>query len=131
MIPTDRGEIGIDDRSIERAMCDGKVVRIGKDGRAGENRKTVSDALRRKILLRDRNICQVPGCKHTNFLAVHHIVQRNPKPGSGPKGEHMPDNLVSVCSRCHALIHAGKIIVKGEYPHIRWYHRSGVSFGNS
>jgi hypothetical protein len=171
-IHTDRGAIEIDRSLFERALCDGKVVKIidagngengnGKKGLMGRNRRSVSAALRQKILLRDKHTCQVPGCTHSQFLEVHHIIPRHSmhawhrgKSVDGQKKSKIevhsrrnaktshltqdcthreereinaPANMVSVCSRCHRLIHEGKIVAKGAFPDVKWFHEKGIPF---
>lgn len=53
--------------------------------------------LREVVLTRDGNHCQVSGCPSRVSLHVHHI--RSVAKG----GEHVPDNLVSLCDFHHAL----------------------------
>ncbi len=72
---------------------------------------TISSSLRKKVLKRDGHKCQTPGCGGTCFVMVHHIDPQ------GEGGVHEESNLVCVCSRCHALIHEGKLIVEGKAPH--------------
>jgi hypothetical protein len=160
-IHTDRGAIEVDRSLFERALCDGKVVKIAGNGETGkekkepmgQNRRSVTAALRQKILLRDKHICQVPGCTHSQFLEVHHIIpkrsmkawhraesatrMRKVVHGKNMKGnvsedqqggKHAPSNLITLCSACHRLIHEGKIVVKGAVPDVRWFHENGAPF---
>jgi 5-methylcytosine-specific restriction endonuclease McrA len=53
--------------------------------------------LREVVLSRDRNHCQVSGCPSRVTLHVHH------KTPVSQGGEHVPDNLVSLCDFHHAL----------------------------
>jgi 5-methylcytosine-specific restriction endonuclease McrA len=180
-IHTDRGALEVDRSLFERAICDGKVLKLtgngegekGEKNTMGQNRRSVGAALRQKILLRDEHTCQVPGCTHSQFLEVHHIIPRHSMQSSchmetlnsmetlhrgrsvgGQKkdgeahdrgnakttrltqdcthrevqGINAPTNMVSVCSRCHRLIHEGKIMVKGAAPEVRWFHEKGIPF---
>jgi hypothetical protein len=137
-IHTDRGAIEVDRSLFERAFCDGKVVKIagnaesskGQKEPMGQNRRRVTAALRQKILLRDTHTCQVPGCTHSQFLEVHHIIPRHSIDGwdrgnsctGDQRGLNAPVNLLTVCSACHRLIHEGKIVVRGAVPDVRWFH---------
>jgi hypothetical protein len=53
--------------------------------------------LREVVLSRDGNYCQVSGCPSRVTLHVHH------KTPVAKGGEHIPDNLVSLCDFHHAL----------------------------
>jgi hypothetical protein len=53
--------------------------------------------LREVVLSRDKNRCQVSGCPSRVTLHVHH------KTPVSQGGEHVPDNLVTLCDFHHAL----------------------------
>ena len=63
--------------------------------------------LRRKVILRDGLLCANPCCCHRADHA-HHIRFRS------HGGRTALFNEVAVCSRCHALIHAGLLEVSGD-----------------
>jgi N6-L-threonylcarbamoyladenine synthase len=57
--------------------------------------------IREYVLYRDNHTCQ--HCKKENLiLNVHHIVTRK-------KGGDRPDNLITLCEKCHNKFHKGKI----------------------
>ena len=57
--------------------------------------------VREYVLYRDNHTCQ--HCKKTKLvLNVHHIVTRQ-------TGGNRPDNLVTLCTKCHDKFHKGKI----------------------
>ena len=57
--------------------------------------------VREYVLYRDNHTCQ--HCKKTNLLLqVHHIISRK-------TGGNRPDNLVTLCLKCHEKHHRGKI----------------------
>jgi len=65
--------------------------------------------LREIVLKRDRNRCQVSGCPSRVELHIHH------KTPVSQGGEHVPTNLVSLCSFHHALEpYEGHEIIWGE-----------------
>jgi hypothetical protein len=66
---------------------------------AVRNQATISPSVRRVVLSRDRHQCRAAGCGNTRFLEVHHIVPRE------KGGSNRPQNLVTLCSRCHQLWH--------------------------
>ncbi|MCB9513003.1 MAG: HNH endonuclease [Candidatus Latescibacteria bacterium] len=65
----------------------------------GDPPRTLTPALRRKILARDGHRCQGPGCTSTRYLEVHH---RKPRANGGTND---PSNLITLCSACHQLHH--------------------------
>lgn len=57
--------------------------------------------VREYVLYRDNHTCQ--HCKKRNLvLNVHHIITRQ-------TGGNRPDNLVTLCTKCHDKFHKGKI----------------------
>ncbi|MHC9538258.1 MAG: HNH endonuclease [Vulcanimicrobiota bacterium] len=83
----------------------------GSRRRPAKTEKTISDAMRKKVLKRDGHKCQRPGCRRTFFLEVHHIEPE------GAGGATEEKNLCTACAFCHDLVHEGKISVEGEAPH--------------
>ena len=86
-----------------RLACDAAtvVMRHGRDGRVldvGRKTRTVSPAIRRALLARDRQ-CRFPGC-HTRHCDAHHV--RHWAAG----GATTLDNLVLLCRRHHRAVHA-------------------------
>jgi hypothetical protein len=62
-------------------------------------------ALRHRVLSRDGWRCRNPLCRSATALQVDHAV---PRSAGGPD---TPENLVTLCERCHALKHRGVLIV--------------------
>ena len=78
-----------------------------------------SKALARRVKLRDGDRCQNPGCGHRGKLHAHHIRYRS------HGGRTHPTNEVAVCTRCHALLHAGLLRVSGDMDTgLKWKPRS-------
>jgi len=50
--------------------------------------------------------CENPNCNYTQFLDVHHILSEV------EGGTNRPDNLIVLCSRCHAAALNGEISVE-------------------
>jgi len=133
-IVTDRGEKDAPKSLVEQALCDGTVYEqagtaSGHNGNGGKRgfsvepgslpgrkRKLVTAALRKRIFQRDRGRCTTPGCPHTKYLEVHHIVPLS------KGGSNEPSNLTTSCSRCHKNIHLGKLKVRGAYPTVEFFH---------
>jgi Domain of unknown function (DUF222)/HNH endonuclease len=89
--------------TARRLACDASVVELREraDGSVlslGRKRRTVSPALRRALVARDRG-CRFPGCDRTRFVDAHHV--RHWSRG----GETSLDNLVLLCRRHHRLVH--------------------------
>ena len=52
---------------------------------------------RRAVYARDGYRCAL--CDNTRYLQIHHVVPR------GEGGSNRPDNLITLCSVCHAHVH--------------------------
>ena len=92
----------------------------GRRRRVVKTEKTISDAMRKKVLKRDGHKCQRPGCGRTYFLEVHHIEPE------GAGGATEEKNLCTACAFCHDLVHEGKLSVEGEAPHkLTWRDERG------
>ncbi|MCK4304678.1 MAG: HNH endonuclease, partial [Candidatus Eisenbacteria sp.] len=94
-VQTNRGAKGISAGELEAAACDAVIERRGE-----RSRSTIPPSVRRAVMERDGYRCQAPGCTNTHFLEVHHRLPR----ANG--GSNHPENLVTLCSRCHKLWHA-------------------------
>src|SRR6185369_8148618 len=56
-------------------------------------------------------LCQAPHCRRMGELHEHHREFRS----SG--GCDALCNLVTLCKRCHDLVHAGKLVIRGTAPY--------------
>ena len=76
---------------------------------------TQANTVQRRVLERDRWLCQVPGCSRP-AAHVHHIEFRS------AGGSDDPSNLVSLCAAHHLRgIHMGRLRVSGKAPDaLRW-----------
>ena len=101
-VSTSKGELPVSHTVMERARCDSQVDEPGE-----RNTSTIPPATRRKVLARDRHCCQAPGCEHTKFLEVHHIQPRT------DGGSNDPENLITLCSACHRLVHEKQEVMAG------------------
>jgi hypothetical protein len=72
--------------------------------------------IRSKILLRDHFRCQE--CGYYKHLEVHHIVPKSKGGGDNP------ENLVTLCTRCHGKVHGFKKHIGGNHNHNR-NHKHG------
>jgi hypothetical protein len=69
----------IEPATAERLLCTAKVqgVLVGRGGKVlslGRTRRLATRAQRRALKVRDRGVCQFPGCHTTNHLDAHHVV---------------------------------------------------------
>lgn len=78
------------------------------------------NTIQKRVLLRDRQRCQVPGCSRA-ALHAHHVRFRS------RFGPTVGENLTSLCAAHHLHgIHAGYLRVTGEAPHrLSWSFRPG------
>lgn len=101
-IQTSSGEKAVDPG---RHRGDATILEPGKRARSA-----IPPRIRREVLERDRYRCRMSGCTHTRFLEIHHE-----RPVGRNGGDH-PDNLVTLCSACHRVVHGqvaaghGKVI---------------------
>lgn len=93
-VQTSHGEKLLTRPHLEAVKCDTVITSSGE-----RNHRTIPPSTRRDVLARDRYRCQAPGCRNTRFLEVHHLQSR----ANG--GNNKPENLITLCSRCHQLWH--------------------------
>lgn len=78
----------------------------------GKVTRSVPRAMRRKLWERDRGSCQVPGCRRTRYLHLHHE-------GEGEGGYlqigHDPDRMLHLCTTHHLLRHQGWLRISGRH----------------
>ncbi len=68
--------------------------------------RLASKAQRKALLRRDGWCCSTPGCSHKIWLHLHHLKSY------AEGGETVPENVCSLCSGCHANLHAGSLQIK-------------------
>tara|TARA_Y100001938_G_C8005118_1_gene386874 strand:+ start:497 stop:763 length:267 start_codon:yes stop_codon:yes gene_type:complete len=59
---------------------------------------------RKRVLARDNYKCQMPHCKHTKYLQVHHIK----KWSSASSLRFETDNGITLCARCHKEVNTNE-----------------------
>ncbi len=100
----------VDPRTVRRLACDAEIVPMVVGSRSepldvGRLQRTVTDALRRALNLRDGG-CAFPSCsRRPRRCHAHHIRQWF---HGGPT---CLDNLVLLCRFHHQLIHAGHWVI--------------------
>jgi hypothetical protein len=124
---------------VAMARCDGQKIggtHVGRTTAASEEiagrkpitraTQTVPPAMRRAVLRRDHHRCQVPGCRHSTFVDVHHIRPRE------EGGGHELDNLVTLCGAHHRASHRGELTVEGRVSSgLSFRHADGTDYGGA
>jgi 5-methylcytosine-specific restriction endonuclease McrA len=93
----------VSDTVVEEALCDALLVEMRPEKGAGRTSSTIPPRVRERVLARDHYCCTVPGCQNRLWLALHHLVHRS------CGGQHTDQNLTTVCSVHHRVIHDGLI----------------------
>jgi HNH endonuclease/uncharacterized protein DUF222 len=98
--------------AIRRISCDAMVAlalddAFGHTMYEGRARRFPSNPQRREVQRRDRR-CRFPGCVNATFTDVHHIAHW------ADDGLTDIDNLVTLCSHHHHLIHERKWSMSGN-----------------
>jgi Holliday junction DNA helicase RuvB len=114
-VETEDGPIPVDPVIAEMLACDAGVC----SDHDHEADRQVPPHLRRKVLNRDNRKCRCCGSPHS--LHVHHIIAWS------KGGKTRIKNLITVCRNCHALIHAGLIILVGDVKSCEFHTAEGVN----
>jgi hypothetical protein len=109
----------------EMVACDAQRVVVTHVGEIPERAaQDVPPAVRRHVVLRDHGKCTVPGCRHSRFVDVHHIV---PRADSGP---HTAANLIVLCGAHHRAVHRGELTITGGVAAgVDFRHADGTPYG--
>ena len=91
--------------TARRLGCDGALVGVVKGDKGeplavGRRTRAVPPAIRRALRLRDGG-CRFPDCDRSRYTHAHHIKHW------ADGGETSLDNLVTLCSQHHRLVHEG------------------------
>ncbi|MBL0214153.1 MAG: HNH endonuclease [Myxococcales bacterium] len=104
-------EIAVSAQELERVRCDSEDIGdLEREEPGRKLQKSIPDATRRKVFVRDKHRCVVPGCRSTRFLEAHHV-----RPRSGG-GRHELRNLCLLCDAHHLQLHEGVIAIRGTAP---------------
>ncbi len=88
----------------EALRCDAERLRL-EEGAHVELEVKTPPALRRQVLARDGTQCR--SCRSRHGLMVHHMEFRS------EGGRTSPENLITLCMRCHGLVHEGLLLLEG------------------
>ncbi|MEA2452439.1 MAG: hypothetical protein QOG04_1149 [Actinomycetota bacterium] len=114
--------------TARRLACDSRlqVVLEGKDGNAlgiGGTAQIAPHRLRRQVFHRDDDTCTFPGCETKSFLHPHHVKHWS------NRGPTDLDNLVTVCTNHHTLVHEGKwSVTLDDKQQAVWFRPSGRTY---
>lgn len=104
-------EIAVSAQELERVRCDSEDIGdLEREDPGRKLQKSIPEATRRKVVVRDQHRCTVPGCRSTRFIEVHHIKPRS------EGGGHELSQLTSLCDGHHVLLHEGVIAIRGTAP---------------
>ncbi|MDQ3987297.1 MAG: HNH endonuclease [Actinomycetota bacterium] len=118
----------IDPHTAQRLACDSRleVVLYGDDDKAvgiGRASREPTRWLRRQVLYRDSHTCTFPGCEMKRFLHLHHMHWWD------LLGPTNLDNLITVCTPHHKLVHEWGWSVKLQEDDTPvWFRPSGRRF---
>ena len=89
-----------------RVACDCalELVKVDEAGvvlDVGRRTRTISPAIARALDVRDAHRCRFPNCNHRRFLDRHHLEHWS------RGGETKLDNLLTLCTAHHQLVHEG------------------------
>jgi hypothetical protein len=122
-----RGEqVRVDAAVAEMIECDAQHIASATDthARVGKASQEIPPAIRRAVLRRDHGQCRFPGCRHGTFVDIHHIELRS------EGGVHDPENLITLCSAHHRVIHSGVVAVLGGVSKgLDFQHADGSPYG--
>ncbi len=102
--------VEVEPEVAEMVQCDAQSISTETDAHGGVAKRATQNippAIRRLVMRRDKGCCVVPGCKHTQYVDVHHLNPRS------EGGDHDPDRLVVLCCAHHRAAHAGTLIIEG------------------
>lgn len=94
----------------ERVACDVRIVGDLSAPHPDRITQSVTPRMREQVFARDQCRCQVPGCRATRFLEIHHII---PQAEGGP---HALWNLILLCEGHHRARHDGMLFIAGRAP---------------
>ena len=129
--PAGADRVEIDAATLETARCDAQQIDLTHGSAAHDEvaappraTQSVPPAIRRQVLLRDQKMCQVPGCRNTIALDVHHIQPR------AEGGTHHAHNQIGLCTVHHRAVHRGELHVSGRAPDaLVFQHADGTPYG--
>jgi 5-methylcytosine-specific restriction endonuclease McrA len=96
--------------TLEQARCDAQYIGNVTCEAPARAYQEIPPATARLVLRRDRGRCQVPGCRSSRWIHIHHIIPRE------HGGTNDPSNLICLCSAHHQSLHRKQIGITGTAP---------------
>ncbi|HUS29889.1 MAG TPA: HNH endonuclease [Kofleriaceae bacterium] len=109
--------VEVDRSVVDRAQCNAVIC---DDEKGMRPKRTIPARIERLVLERAQHRCEVPGCRSSRYLAIHHIVFWS------HGGTHELSNLIVLCDGHHRLLHDGLLKITGEAPDKLAFERGGV-----
>jgi len=115
----------IDPKLLEVALCDASVYALHHPDAPGSRK--IPAARRAAALRRAHDCCEVPGCRASVWVDVHHwrFWSRG--------GDHALRNLIVLCSAHHRAVHDGHLLIHRDPRGDRFVyrHRDGRAYGSA
>jgi hypothetical protein len=102
---------------LERAECNAIIC---DDEHGKRPKRTIPKKTARLVLERAQHRCQVPGCRSSKHLTIHHIKFFS------HGGTHALWNLIVLCDGHHRLLHDGLLQITGRAPDELVFTRNGA-----
>ncbi|HUH05704.1 MAG TPA: hypothetical protein VML75_27105 [Kofleriaceae bacterium] len=115
-------DVPVDAATAEMSQCDVQRVTTPHVGRATQS---VTPAMRRAVMHRDRGRCVVPSCGLSAYVDVHHIDRQT------DGGGHTEDNLLTMCAAHHKAAHEGRIHIERRGGRVICTHADGTPYGQA
>lgn len=103
-VETEDGPVPVDPIGAETCACGADHVDPGRPDPKADRR--IPEWIKRKVLARDR--CRCRGCNCRLRLDHHHILKWS------EGGPTEIGNLLILCRKCHALVHADLLVIKED-----------------
>ncbi len=103
-------ETPLSEASRERLLCDHADAGDLESNDTHRLTADIPQPIRRRVLIRDRFACTVPGCTSCRNIDLHHIKFRS------HGGKHTVGNLTVVCGAHHDEAHEGLLVIRGRAP---------------
>jgi hypothetical protein len=113
-------------RSTSSPGANGTATRGRGNTAPSRATQSVPPRIRRSVLRRARHRCEVPGCRNSIFLDVHHLTLRS------EGGTNEPNDLVTLCGAHHDAVHDGRLRIEGSAA-LGWtfLHADGTAYGTA
>jgi hypothetical protein len=124
-----RGEpVAVGPELVEMAECDGQRFAVNDSQDSAHVGRPASQSIpprvRREVMRRDHGQCQVPGCRNTHYVDLHHLDPQS------EGGGHDANNLLVLCGAHHRAVHKGTLWLEGTVLEgLVFRHADGTPYG--